>query len=276
MKCFYHNADLDGWCSGAIVKYFNPECELIGIDYGDKFPWNELYYGETIFMVDFSLQPYSLMQELDSEIGLTLMWIDHHKSAIEEYNKNPLRLAITTLAEGTGACQLVWESLTDEKLPEGVRLLAEYDVWNHSDPRTLPYQWGMKLRAQKPDNQSFWRKIFKKFPTSILREGQTVFDFISQDNEKYVKACEFDTDLDGLHCVAVNKQFTSSQVFDTVWDPEKYHAMLTFGWRKGQWAVSLYSTREDVDVSVVAKNRGGGGHKGAAGFQCNTLPFELR
>ncbi len=88
-------------------------------------------------------------------------------------------------------------------------------------------------------------------------------------------ACGFDTTMDGLRCVAINRMLTNSQMFDSVWDPEKYDAMLTFGWRKGQWTVSLYSTKDDVDVSVIAKNRGGGGHKGAAGFQCSELPFYM-
>jgi nanoRNase/pAp phosphatase (c-di-AMP/oligoRNAs hydrolase) len=68
---------------------------------------------------------------------------------------------------------------------------------------------------------------------------------------------------------------TNSQTFDSVWDPEKYDAMLTFGWRRGQWTVSLYSVKQDVDVSEVAVKHGGGGHKGAAGFQCTELPFRL-
>ena len=66
---------------------------------------------------------------------------------------------------------------------------------------------------------------------------------------------------------------TNSQMFDSVWDNTKYDAMLTFGWRKGKWTVSLYTDKEHVDVSVAAKNRGGGGHKQAAGFQCEELPF---
>lgn len=37
MYCFYHSKDLDGKCSGAIVKYKFPDCNMIGIDYGDKF-----------------------------------------------------------------------------------------------------------------------------------------------------------------------------------------------------------------------------------------------
>ena len=40
--CLYHRSDLDGHCSGAIVKYFIPEAKLIGIEYGDEIPWKEL------------------------------------------------------------------------------------------------------------------------------------------------------------------------------------------------------------------------------------------
>jgi nanoRNase/pAp phosphatase (c-di-AMP/oligoRNAs hydrolase) len=39
--------------------------------------------------------------------------------------------------------------------------------------------------------------------------------------------------------------------------------------------VSLYSTRDDIDCGAIAKTYGGGGHKGAAGFQCDTLPFPI-
>lgn len=257
MKCFYHNADLDGWCSGAIVKYFHPKCDLIGIDYGDDFPWNSLLPGEDVFMVDFSLQPYSLMHELSNR-DIQLIWIDHHKSAIDEYNKDPLRHSNVTLVNGTGACQLVWEALTDKKLPDSVYLLSRYDVWDHSNPRTLPFQYGMRLRAKDPNNIKFWAKIFKIFPTDILEEGKIILRYVAVNNEKYIKACGFETNLDGLHCIATNRQLTNSQTFDAVWNLEKYHAMMTFGWRKGQWHISLYSLREDVDVSEIAKKRGGG------------------
>ena len=30
--CFYHSADLDGVCSGALVKHFVPDVELVGCD----------------------------------------------------------------------------------------------------------------------------------------------------------------------------------------------------------------------------------------------------
>ena len=58
MKCFFHSVDLDGHCSGAIVKKAYPECEMIGINYGDSFPWGVIGPGEKVVMVDFSLQPF--------------------------------------------------------------------------------------------------------------------------------------------------------------------------------------------------------------------------
>jgi len=49
--------------------------------------------------------------------------------------------------------------------------------------------------------------------------------------------------------------------------------MLSFVRRPGKWTCSLYADKPEVDASAICKARGGGGHKGAAGFQCETLPF---
>jgi len=46
---------------------------------------------------------------------------------------------------------------------------------------------------------------------------------------------------------------------------------LSSGERKGQHKVSLRATDDDVDVSVIAREQGGGGHRRAAGFS-TTLP----
>jgi phosphoesterase RecJ-like protein len=41
---------------------------------------------------------------------------------------------------------------------------------------------------------------------------------------------------------------------------------LSSGERKGQHKVSLRATDDDVDVSIIARAQGGGGHRRAAGF----------
>jgi nanoRNase/pAp phosphatase (c-di-AMP/oligoRNAs hydrolase) len=40
------------------------------------------------------------------------------------------------------------------------------------------------------------------------------------------------------------------------------------------FTVSVYSTNPNIDCGAICKKYGGGGHKGAAGFQCKELPFQ--
>jgi len=274
MKCFYHSADLDGHCSGFIVKIAHPEAELIGINYGEPFPWDEIRESDEIVMVDFALQPYdSEMTRLLCSHDVT--WIDHHKTAAIVTETCAFKGVFRV---GIGACALCWEYYFPEKpLPTFVKLLAEYDIWNHSDPRTLPFQYGMRqFKDTWPDNQDLWHSLFDVEEVHrICGVGQVILDYQNAENEKYAASCAFETELDGLKCIAINKMLTNSKVFDYVWNPEEYHMMLSFGWRKGKWTVILYSTRPDVDCSVIAKSHGGGGHKGASGFQCKDLPFRL-
>jgi oligoribonuclease NrnB/cAMP/cGMP phosphodiesterase (DHH superfamily) len=277
MKCFYHSADLDGHCSGAIVKYFYPECELIGINYGDEFPWHSIGRDEVVYMVDFGIQPFDGMIQLAATTP-HFHWIDHHQTAIADYNAHEFKIH-GLRRNGIGACQLVWEYLSPNgDVPYAVELLAQYDVWNHSNPETLPFQYGMRLEKTWPvENMPLWYNLFRNESAvqKIVEQGSIVLRYVSQDNEKYCNSCAFETELDGLRCIAVNKMLTNSQVFDSVWNPSKYDAMLTFGYRKGIWTVSLYTDKPGVDVSIIAKNRGGGGHKQAAGFQCLEIPFDM-
>jgi bifunctional oligoribonuclease and PAP phosphatase NrnA len=50
---------------------------------------------------------------------------------------------------------------------------------------------------------------------------------------------------------------------------------LSSGARKGQYKVSLRATDDDVDVSVIARAQGGGGHRRAAGFSTSLEPDGL-
>jgi oligoribonuclease NrnB/cAMP/cGMP phosphodiesterase (DHH superfamily) len=274
MKCFYHSADLDGHCSGAIVLERYPDCAMIGINYGDPFPWNSIELGEIVFMVDFSLQPFSDMELLNSLCSLR--WIDHHKTAIDARDVSAERDSFHGVQEvGLGACALVWRTVfPGVRMPYGVQLLAEYDVWKHDDANCLPFQHGMRLEDTLPGS-SVWSRVFGGNLADIILRGETVLEYERKQSESYAKSCAFETEFMGLRCLAMNRMLTNSKAFDSVVDPDRHDAMLTFGFRKGRWTCSLYSAREDVDVSAVALQLGGGGHKGAAGFQCRELPFEL-
>lgn len=291
MKAFYHSADLDGHCSGAIVKHLNPECELFPINYGQEFPWDRITPYETVFMVDFTLQPFDQMERLSQMCRL--VWIDHHKTEVEEALKrkfNPQGLREI----GIGACLLTWQNLTRKPVPEAVQLLAEYDVWNHDNPKTLPFQYGFRFfEDTRPDNQELWGEFFsgddfsRKVLIEVVQTGETLLTYEDRQNAKFCRAYAFETALRvpsltdaafaEFPAVCCNRGFTNSKVFDSVYDPTKHDLMITFCRLKPpayKWTVSLYSTKEDVDCGQIARLFGGGGHKGAAGFQCEQLPFE--
>lgn len=275
MKCFYHSSDLDGHCSGAIVQHFHPHCETIGINYGEDFPWYTISQGETVFMVDFALQPFSGMERLNTLADL--IWIDHHKTAIEEAELRGFGCkGIRRI--GIGACALTWEYMTKVPAPYAVGLLAEYDVWDHSNPNTLPFQYGLRFEEDtRPDQTALWEKLFdgKSFVVEIVDRGRLLLEYERRQNAKFCAAYSFETTLATYRAIAINKGFTNSKVFDSVWDPEKYDMMVTFCRlpKAQQWAVSMYTDKKEVDVGAIASHFGGGGHKNAAGFQCYKLPF---
>jgi oligoribonuclease NrnB/cAMP/cGMP phosphodiesterase (DHH superfamily) len=271
MKCFYHSSDLDGRCSAAIVKRKHPDVELIPINYGQDFPWEDITKGEIVYMVDFSLQPFSEMLKLMDVVDL--IWIDHHKTAIEESEKCGKKCK-GVLKSGIGACLLVWNSLfPNDPAPEVVHLLAEYDVWNHSNKKCLPLQYGLRNTDNWPYNIIWQHVLDGEMLPELIKDGSTILRYEEKQNSIKSKSMCFETELDGLNVIAANQGLANSKFFDAMWDSQKYDAMLLFNWRKGQWNVSLYS--DSVDVGKVAKNRGGGGHAGAAGFQCADLPFAL-
>ncbi len=282
MKCFYHRADMDGRCSGAIVKMEYPKCEMIGINYGDVFPWESIQQGEVVYMVDFSLQPFEDMERLNSMCDL--IWVDHHKTSIEEKNKRDFRAYIQSLDDKYAGCELTWmllhpvdpmQPIHKKVLPMFIYLLGRYDVWDHfNTPGALEFQYGIRNKGECLPDDPIWPQLFDvELVQQIISDGSLLLGYEKKQNAAYAKSCAYETELDGLRCIAINKGLANSLLFESVYDPEKHDAMLCYVRRNGKWTVSLYATKPEVDVSAICKARGGGGHKGAAGFQCETLPF---
>ena len=294
MKCFYHSADLDGHCSGAIVKYAHPEAKLIGFNYGNDFPWDSITSGEDVVMVDVSL-PIEDMVRLArrcKETGGQFYWIDHHISIIRDFDALPeddRMLFNASLSTEKAACELCWEFFYTSSVPESIRLLGLYDSWRFTPDREFyvkSFQYGLRAQGDTRPEKSMpmWRDLFHDRPAlfdKIRIEGSTILDYQLRQNEIACRKCAFETTLkspDGnleFRCIAINSNFANSDVFRSVYNPERHDAMLCFYMgKRREWVVSLYSTHDDLDCSAMALAFGGGGHKGAAGFRCKELPFE--
>jgi len=160
-----------------------------------------------------------------------------------------------------------------------VHLLGRYDVWDlEADNNIMPFQWGM--RARKPDTlpeSTLWKELFAGDSRlgEIISTGKAILKHIEGENAGHCLAFAFETEFENLRAIVLNKIGANSKTFETVWDESKYDCMIAFSWKKRQWTVSLYGTKE-IDLSAIAKKYGGGGHKQACGFQCKELPFQLK
>lgn len=277
--CFYHRIDFDGKCSGAIVLKKYPKCEMIGIDYPDKFPWEKIEQGSKVIMVDFSLKSMDDMIKLDrlcvdkNTRESNFIWIDHHKSAIDEADKKDFK-PHGLRKVGTAGCELTWEYFfKKEDMPKAVYLLGRYDVWDESVKDAFIFQYGMKIFSDTKPDSDIWVKVFddNSIP-SITEKGAIAEQYqISTNIDTCERTC-FEIEFDGLKCLASNNTFSNSITFKSMWDNKKYDAMLSFYMIKDKvWKVSLYTDKPGVDVSVVCKRHGGGGHEQAAGFSVEDI-----
>lgn len=285
--CFYHGSDLDGLCSAAIVKYAHPEVILYPMEYNQ--PSHDVTglvdRGDEVFVVDFTLQPFEEMAKLT--MVSELVWIDHHQTTMADYDKFLIEKKIRPVKGsriiGMSACELTWMYFYPETtIPYSVWLLGRYDVWDHQASETImPFQYGMNLVYEQPENTEFWGSIFNSQRDSeliqgIIRDGRTIIKYRDKLNKKICEYQMFESKLMDYNCICVNRALCGSSVFDSVWDPEKYDMMAVFYvCARGAWNVSLYTTRPEINVGEIAKLYGGGGHAGAAGFKCSLLPFEV-
>lgn len=270
--CFYHNADLDGMCSAAIVKYFEPSAVLVGLDYNYDFPWHIISSNMIVYMVDVSTNTED-MKKLKETVD-KFIYIDHHISKINELKDKNLTFA-GIQRSGIAACQLTWEWFSDNKCPKVIELLGNYDVFNLFE-NVLEFQYGMRSYDTDPNNIEFWKKCIEndddKYIESIVNQGKTILKYLKTIDEKTINNNSFITYINGYKALVINSTNFTSMIFDNYQDIDDIDICVVFCWIKNQWKIGFYANNDNVDVSSIAKQYGGGGHKKAAGCFVNKLP----
>ena len=285
MICYFHSTDLDGKCSAAIVKSMYPHVELIPLDYGDNYEakiFSRNFTNETIFFVDITLDPRSLMLQLEKD-GNRVIVIDHHITAIQEI-KNMGWKPEGILQDGKAGCELTWEFLYPEPMnvgvpmPIAVKYLGRYDVWDHSDPNTELFQYGMRYMDLGVDALE-WKILLSRkvsteiFISDVIKTGKIIRSWNSVKNKKIASMSAREIMFEGLRAITING-YDGSPLFESVYNEENYDIMISYIQRKdGTWSYGFYSDKPEVHCGEIAKKYGGGGHKGASGCNLKKLLF---
>ena len=294
--CIYHSIDLDGWMSAAIAKHWwNMEIkhqgdtlDFIGYNYGQPIP--DLSEYDKVIMCDISF-PKEEMIKLWDKLGVeNMIWIDHHISAIKDIQDTKW------LWEGSqdtkfAACELTWKYFfPNETMPEIVRLLGRYDCFGHKrtdeEQKVLEFQYGARQCISNYEEAYRYLRQSLTIPIEIIKQihdsGKSIYQYLCTEAKQTYKN-GFEIKLfepqeiisdNGSHdsiyrkFIAINKERFNPINFGIDYHKDGYDGVASFcydGVAK-VWRFSLYNDNGLVDCSLIAKQFGGGGHKGAAGF----------
>lgn len=275
MLCIYHSIDFDGKCSAAIVKNKYPDCRLYGIDYGEEFDISKVEPEEEVFLVDFTFDDKEDMLKLKLTCG-DLHWIDHHNTIVQMEEELSAKdwLGVRQLSPKVGACELVWDYLyPGETIPYPVYLLSRYDVWQNKDPlwdeEILPFQYGMRLGGWDLDDPK-WKTLLKcnkesAFVHNTIEKGNIGLFYEKELSGKMARGLWFPLEWEDLRFQVINRGYANSISAEAIWNPEEFDAVMFFSRGREFWKITMFTDKE-IDLSILAKKYGGGGHKQACGF----------
>ncbi|TXH43088.1 MAG: hypothetical protein E6Q97_34725 [Desulfurellales bacterium] len=231
----YHDADFDGKLSNEVCKFhlgrLYPEAKIhsYGWDYGRLVPEpdqidtdNATYCGamadwcdyNQIYIVDLSVDELMARPELRDKI----VWIDHHKSAIEKWHattdangKEVGYLFNGHRIDGVAACRLCWQwfsygpnfgdprptkaDFVERRVSEPtlIRLAGEYDIWDHRDPDAKALQFGLRC-CNESELANLVCGQFHGTPESegvlrnVIEGGRMVKSYCDRNNAEYAAA----------------------------------------------------------------------------------------
>lgn len=300
-RILYH-MDSDGHASAGIVYRellltgLNPD-EIVfhPINYGMPIP--QTVEGDRVYLLDFSFQPEKEMLEFSKNLEGNLVWIDHHDTAIE-MEKNPEIKAIKGLRRsGSGdkpvaACELTYEYFCGAPYPPIIKLVGDWDVWRHPDmseseaTKVKALQYYLRSVESDPkteEGRNFWVRALLTPIEDILEIGLPLLEYQQKNWKSLIKNKGFTADFFGGYRAVIVNQSGNSEMFNGFFDPEKHDIMVTYQETKGDHlTVSMYTPKTDkIHLGNLAKAVGeagdipsGGGHAGAAGFQCGWEYFK--
>jgi len=274
--CFHHN-DPDGHASGAIVKYaLGDSVTLIESNYdATPIPWDQVEAAEQVIVTDFSF-PVEEMKRLAE--GREMVWIDHHKSAMLEFEGIADDWSgIRDLSEA--ACVLTWKYFFPNRpVPRAVVLIGDRDIWRWAEEDTGPFNESLYNRDHDANKAEFWKPLFEDDQavlTRMIEEGTWLRAINLRSVDHMMAARSFEIRFEGYRTLAVNTRGNGD--IGNYGRDRDYEIVYTYvdEMRAGGLTTVVTLFSDKVDVSVIAKRYGGGGHAGAAGFSFprGAIPF---
>ncbi len=277
--CIYHGGCDDGFGAAWVVrKALGDDVEFYpGVYQKDPPP----HAGRHVVFVDFSYKRPVL--EAMNRKAQSILILDHHKTAQEDLAdlqapfgpgwKHHLENVYQDKCEGldgkmyalfdmerSGAA-LAWDFFVGGSRPDFIEYLQDRDLWRKQLPGGDEFT--IALRSY-PQDFGAWDRLVDRGAIALIAEGNGIQRYYRLRVEE-LKRSAYPAMLGGAACYISNAPyFAASEVAGEIADRAAFGACY-FEVERGRFQYSLRS-RGEFDVSAVARQFGGGGHKNAAGF----------
>ena len=279
----YYHDDNDGLCAAAVAaNYYDKNefaIEFVAINYG-KESWNEeeIEAAEKVWLLDFTSDK---MDEFVKACGSKLIWIDHHKTAMEKFPNlwNSSKIPGIRSIE-KAACLLTWECTHPKHIqpPVAVVYIGDKDMWKFEHVKTKAFCAGFSLMVKTPDDP-IWDIILSYGYEDTINKMIYIGELLLEaQNYRIRKAFER-----GVDCIfhnwrarLVNTTGNISELGEFIYTKSEYDIAIIWQAIGDMVVFSLRSDSKNPDspdCAEIAQRYGGGGHKNAAGFQKKNMDF---
>jgi oligoribonuclease NrnB/cAMP/cGMP phosphodiesterase (DHH superfamily) len=237
------------------------------LEIGDRVPWDSIESSEQVVLVDYSL-PLEDMQRLRQ--GRKLVWIDHHKTSLGKLSEAMADVPGERSPEAA-ACVLTWRTFfPNEAVPLAVTLIGDRDTWQMAHPETRAFSEGLFQEPIEPTNDDLWQSLMdgdQGRVRELIERGRLLYAARLKSIRDVITHYGFVTSFEGHRTMVVNHRGNGDMgeyIRNSGYELAYCYVEVV---RNGllQTVVTLYS--DQIDVSEIASKFGGGGHRGAAGFQ---------
>ena len=282
----FHYPCQDGLASAWVVKDFHTKqgksIELYPIAHGKSINM-DTFVGKSIIICDYAPQ-LDILNKLE-QIAESITILDHHVTA-QKTLENKLYAIFDMNKSGAG---ITWDYFyPDQSMPLFIQMIQDRDLWKWEINQSKEFTSGFfavcstfdeydfeslftlftKLHSSNDNNIIFYIELGKIMTKLTENKSKAVGDdhlkkisYFNFNGTTY-KVCVINCSSDITSEVGNYVSSQQSVDFAVLW---RYHNP------SGNYYVSLRSCG-DIDVSVIAKSFGGGGHKNAAGFSIQNFP----
>lgn len=267
--CFYHAGCPDGFgAAWAVWKAWGDDAEYRPCGHDDALPEDALAGAQVVFV---DIAPSSETLSRLAERAAQIVVLDHHVSALERFQEEPsfenrLRAQghlVHFDLEHSGAV-LAWLHFhPSAPLPSLLEYVEDMDLWRWKLPRSEEVNAALNAYPRQFD---VWDELASTDVERLVEEGAPILRAQRVEVER-ILAMAHPVALGARRVEGVNAVFHRAVVGHELAKRAAYGLPCGLAYRivGRRVDVSLYSIG-DLDVSAIAREHGGGGHRNAAGF----------